>query len=293
MPDFLSHLKEVASSPYAFVAYICVVAAWLYSAIARNRLKHVSKIIKEIPEKDRRDVILREYNTNPRAGLSAEQWIRARRDILFFVSFLSTLIAALLIVVIAVSRTTIDKNGKQLDQNQSLQAQNSPINSQIQPSISPSSKNSSTSTPETTPNDDNEASRAAIRKILTGCNRRSVFTRMKGEINRKAMYDSIAECRSIVQSNQPLINSNSSSQAAAKLISALDEIERQRRATQDNKKIDRLKLTVIRGLMQLSKSVNLAYTLPPNLVNDYFFTKEEADAAPESPHPSPSPSPSP
>jgi len=104
VPDFLPHLKETASSPFAFVAYICVVAAWVYVAVARHRLKTVARIINKLPEERRTDVILHEYKTTPKAGLNAEQWIRARRLILIFYSFLATLIALIAIVGITVSK---------------------------------------------------------------------------------------------------------------------------------------------------------------------------------------------
>jgi hypothetical protein len=104
LPDFLSHLKETASSPLAFVAYVCVVAAWVYVVVARHRLKTVAKILRDLPENQRTEVILREYSTTPRAGLSSEQWIRTRKQTLFFISFLATLIAGIAIVGITFSR---------------------------------------------------------------------------------------------------------------------------------------------------------------------------------------------
>lgn len=72
MPSFLDHLNEVASSPYALIGYITVVAAWVYVATAHGRLKSISHALKDLPESERAGVIVREYNTTPRAGLSAE-----------------------------------------------------------------------------------------------------------------------------------------------------------------------------------------------------------------------------
>lgn len=101
---FLEHLKDAASSPFAFVAYVCVVAAWLYAATSRHRLNVMAKMIKDLPEHERIKVIEREYGTTPRAGLSAEQWIRARLHALLFLAFLSLLIAAIAVAGIAAVR---------------------------------------------------------------------------------------------------------------------------------------------------------------------------------------------
>jgi hypothetical protein len=78
--QFLDHLKDVATSPYALIGYTLVVAAWAYVATAQRRLKVVARAIRELPEDDRATVLLKEYNVTPRAGLSAEQWIKSRRD---------------------------------------------------------------------------------------------------------------------------------------------------------------------------------------------------------------------
>jgi len=36
---FLDSLKVVGTSPYAYVAYVCVIAAWVYITVSRNRLQ--------------------------------------------------------------------------------------------------------------------------------------------------------------------------------------------------------------------------------------------------------------
>jgi hypothetical protein len=101
LSHFLSQLRSVATSPYAFVAYIAVVAAWVYTTIARHRLNKVAQVLKDLPPKDRITLIEQEYRTSPRKGLSAEQWIRARRHTLLLVAFLSVLICVTVVVIIA------------------------------------------------------------------------------------------------------------------------------------------------------------------------------------------------
>lgn len=106
MPDFLRYLPEAATSPLAFVAYVVVVAAWTYSFVARNRLQTISRLITDIPEAERAEIIRREYNTTPRSGLSAEQWIRVRKQTLLFLSLLATLVAVVAIAAMAQARST-------------------------------------------------------------------------------------------------------------------------------------------------------------------------------------------
>ena len=101
--ELLAHLREVASSPYAFVAYVAVVAAWAYVATAQYRLRTISKIIGNLPEGERAKILLKEYNTLPRSGLTAEQWIRSRRQMLFFLAFLALLVCTTILIVITVS----------------------------------------------------------------------------------------------------------------------------------------------------------------------------------------------
>jgi hypothetical protein len=72
MPSSFIGLQAAATSPYAFVAYICVVAAWTYVALAQHRLKQVAKIIAEVRPEERAALLAREYNVLPRSGLSAE-----------------------------------------------------------------------------------------------------------------------------------------------------------------------------------------------------------------------------
>jgi hypothetical protein len=100
--EFFSNLKAAATSPYALIAYICLLAAWVYIATRGFRLRHISKIIMAVPEKDRAALLAKEYNTTPRKGLSAEQWIQSRKHLLLFLAFIALVVA---IAVVAVTAT--------------------------------------------------------------------------------------------------------------------------------------------------------------------------------------------
>jgi hypothetical protein len=111
-PGFITGLKIAATSPYAFVAYICLVIAWVYVATAQYRLKRLSKVIEHIPAEDRAKLLEKEYNVLPRAGLSAEQWIKSRTHTLFFLAFLALLLAGLMLTTIALTtrKQTMDRS---------------------------------------------------------------------------------------------------------------------------------------------------------------------------------------
>jgi len=101
-PEFLSGIKTAATSPYALIAYICALVAWVYVTIAQHRLKGISKVISKVPEKDRAALLAREYSTFPRMGLSAEQWIRSRKHLLLAYAVFALIIAAAVVTVTAI-----------------------------------------------------------------------------------------------------------------------------------------------------------------------------------------------
>jgi tetratricopeptide (TPR) repeat protein len=98
---FFEHLKDIATSPLAFAAYVVLIGAWVYVAVAQQRLHEISQIITKLPENDRAAILVKEYNTTPRHGLSAGEWIKARKQMLVLVAFLATLVTAVVIFAIA------------------------------------------------------------------------------------------------------------------------------------------------------------------------------------------------
>lgn len=101
---FLEALKVVATSPMALVGYLVVAAAWVYVTTTSGRLKQITKAIKDLPERDRLVILKKEYNTTPRNGLSAEEWIRARKQLLWFFAFVTTILALVVLVLTAILR---------------------------------------------------------------------------------------------------------------------------------------------------------------------------------------------
>jgi hypothetical protein len=96
----VSALKTVATSPYAFVAYIVLICVRGYVIVAQSRLKRIAGVIKQVAPKDRARLLENEYRTFPRSGLSAEQWIRARRMNLFFLALVVLVLAATVLATV-------------------------------------------------------------------------------------------------------------------------------------------------------------------------------------------------
>lgn len=96
---FLTALPTAASSPYAFVAYLALIATFTYVSIAQFRLRTIARVLGTLPENDRGPLLQKEYNVLPSHGLTAEEWIRSRRQMLVF-WFLVVLMASLLVIVV-------------------------------------------------------------------------------------------------------------------------------------------------------------------------------------------------
>jgi hypothetical protein len=105
LKEFLGQLKEVAKSQYSFAAYVVLVVGWMYVVVANHRLNKVSKLLKEVPLSERTSVLLREYQTVPKDGLSGEQFIRSRRHLYFLLGFIAILVVILVLSVIALTRS--------------------------------------------------------------------------------------------------------------------------------------------------------------------------------------------
>lgn len=126
----------------------------------------------------------------------------------------------------------------------------------------------------------------AIRKVLAGCYKRSLFTRTHAQLSLDAMFDSIANCRELVQSATPEVSDPELAQALANVWGALDGIERIHIFSRpsepiDVDKIDQLKLQALRNLRLLSRITKIQYAIPDGrLTEEVFFSKEDADKSP-------------
>lgn len=73
LQEALKSLPQAAQNPFAFVAYLVVIIAWVIIAWRVKRNRNLLKKIQDFPEKQRRDVILAEMRAAVPPRLSAEQ----------------------------------------------------------------------------------------------------------------------------------------------------------------------------------------------------------------------------
>jgi len=132
-----------------------------------------------------------------------------------------------------------------------------------------------------TPSTIEKKSVEAVSLILEGCYRRAVFTRTHAQMDHNAMFASITECRKLVQSKVPAVTNTNLRQPTADLISALEGIEREEtKKPWDFSRIDAYKLEALKRFTLLSRLTGVPYTLPTNLTEEIFFSKQEADLPP-------------
>jgi hypothetical protein len=113
--EFLTHLRDAASSPLAFVAYGLVVAAWvLQTWLSQNPRRSAENILKQFKNDAERGEALQEvFHDQPPHGLPEKdvlEWVRVRsRDkgrMLLVVAWLATVFAVLLFLVAVYSKAT-------------------------------------------------------------------------------------------------------------------------------------------------------------------------------------------
>jgi len=124
-------------------------------------------------------------------------------------------------------------------------------------------------------------SREAVREILIACYRRAIFTRTHAQINMKAMYASLSDCRSQLQRKIMHIDEIDQQRLVAGIIGELDLLERHR----DNwggTDIDGSKLRIIRALNELAKAARLNFVVPISLTEEFFDSPEDAGKPPNS-----------
>ncbi len=83
----LDALPIIASSPLAFLGYAVTIAAWVYAVQRSQRLKLLLARLRDVPEGERTKLIQLELNEVLPPSISAEQWLRAKRQRYFFAAF--------------------------------------------------------------------------------------------------------------------------------------------------------------------------------------------------------------
>lgn len=97
----LKSLPEIAGSPLAIIAYLAVVGGWLLSYMRTARFKLLMNRIGSLPEADRKAVLATEMNTVVPAEISAEDWLRGKRQLYVMIAYVLTLMAIVLVLTLA------------------------------------------------------------------------------------------------------------------------------------------------------------------------------------------------
>lgn len=102
--DFISALPHAAASPYAFVAYVLLIAASIGIAWRVKRNKNLLDALEKIPSEQRAELLQHEMGTVlPNTGINAEQWLEHKIHQYYLLAFLSLIICGTVIFAIAYS----------------------------------------------------------------------------------------------------------------------------------------------------------------------------------------------
>jgi hypothetical protein len=110
--SILAALPNAASTPLAFAAYVFVLIAWLVLAIRVKRNKQLLASLEKLPESDRIKALELEMGAvRVRSGLSANQWLRSRVQLYYFLGFCLLCVLAVVVFAIAMAKPGTDPHG--------------------------------------------------------------------------------------------------------------------------------------------------------------------------------------
>ena len=104
--QLIDGLKYTALSPYSFISYIILIIAVVFVTTRNGKLKLLSAQFSALSEKERLLVIRSEYKTEPKQGLTAEEWLTKRSQLLNFLLILSLILAVIIIAVVFITTST-------------------------------------------------------------------------------------------------------------------------------------------------------------------------------------------
>jgi hypothetical protein len=97
MNEFLKALPLAATSILAFVAYLCVLAAWTVILLKTKRIKSILRSIEKIPENDRRAILEAEMNIKLPDKISPAHWLKARQQTYLFYGMVVLILAVVIV----------------------------------------------------------------------------------------------------------------------------------------------------------------------------------------------------
>jgi hypothetical protein len=137
--------------------------------------------------------------------------------------------------------------------------------------------------------EEEQANKAAIRKVLKACTRGAVMTPMHAQVHYEEMFKGIRECRVSLQQDKAEIRVENQQHIVGDNIEELRSIQAHEENFHENyeensKEINRAKLSILRRIMELSNNAGVPYTLPRNLTEaEEMFSGAEGADEPQEP----------
>ncbi|MEQ9305352.1 MAG: hypothetical protein RJQ14_15690, partial [Marinoscillum sp.] len=116
LEKFLEVLPTVATSPYAFVAYVVLILSWLVVALKVKRNKELLKNLDKLPEQDRLPAFKLELQgVEIKEGLSPEQWIKSNTHRYLFIGFLAICLVVTTLTTLSIAHTPRISDNVEMD----------------------------------------------------------------------------------------------------------------------------------------------------------------------------------
>ena len=100
----LRNLPQAAKTPYALLAYLIVIIAWVVIALQVSPLQSALDQIQNVPEQQRAEHVEKLLQKTLPKEISADQWLKSRRDSYLFYGYLALLAVVVFVFVIAVGQ---------------------------------------------------------------------------------------------------------------------------------------------------------------------------------------------
>ena len=111
----LKAIPQAATSPYAFIAYLVAILAWVVISYRVKRSEILMANIDKLPPEDRRIALEAEMGAAAvEGGISPEHWLKQKRQFYYFLGFLALLAVAVVVFAIAVNESNAARSRTEL-----------------------------------------------------------------------------------------------------------------------------------------------------------------------------------
>ncbi|WP_297771566.1 hypothetical protein [uncultured Roseovarius sp.] len=104
LQSLIQTLPDVAGSPLALVAYLATVSAVIFFWSRSARIKLLLSKLEKVPESDVADLIKHEMGAILPENISADEWLKSRRQSYYFYATLSILFVVIVVLALGIFR---------------------------------------------------------------------------------------------------------------------------------------------------------------------------------------------